>query len=89
MTCDNYVHLLFQSHRKTESPSNIQKLKSDKNLVNGIIKNLPENSADQVTEAILKIQFNAKRPGKFFCAVLFYRVGDSFFFYQAIQCRWP
>ena len=52
MTCYNYVHLLFQSHRKTESPSNIQKLKSDKNLVNGIIKNLPEHCADQVTEAI-------------------------------------
>ncbi|XP_015774449.1 PREDICTED: uncharacterized protein LOC107352649 isoform X1 [Acropora digitifera] len=41
------VKEVLESHRKTESPSNIQKLKSDKNLVNGIIKNLPENSADQ------------------------------------------
>ena len=45
---------IFQSYRKSESLSNIQKLKNDKNLVNGIIKNLPEHYADQVSEKHVK-----------------------------------
>lgn len=52
------VKEVLESHRKTESPSNIQKLKSDKNLVNGIIKNLPEHCADQLSNPVYSSLFD-------------------------------
>ena len=47
----------FQSYCKSESPSNMQKLKNDKNLVNGIIQNLPDHYADQVRKGFLSTAF--------------------------------
>ena len=82
MTCHNYVRILFQSYRKAESPSSVQKLKSDKNLVNGIIKNLPEHCADQVTEAVnLIMKFNAKRLQNFCVLCSFTEFVRSFFLF--------
>lgn len=57
------VKEVLESHRKTESPSNIQKLKSDKNLVNGIIKNLPEHCADQLSNPVYNSLFDLFRHG--------------------------
>ena len=48
---------ILQSFCKSESPSNIQKLKNDKGLVNGIIQNLPEHYADQVRKRLLSTAF--------------------------------
>lgn len=52
------VKEVLESYRKSELPSNIQKLKNDKNLVNGIIKNLPEHYADQLSNPVYSKLFD-------------------------------
>lgn len=44
------LFVTFQSFCKSEPASNIQQLKNDKNLVNGIIQNLPNLYAHQASE---------------------------------------
>lgn len=51
------VKEVLESFCKSESPSSIQKLKNDKNLVNGIIQNLPEHHTHQLSDPVFKSLF--------------------------------
>jgi len=55
------VKEVLESFCKSESPSNIQKLKNDKSLVNGIIQNLPEYYADQLSHPVFNSLFELFR----------------------------
>jgi len=55
------VKEVLESFCKSESPSNIQKLKNDKGLVNGIIQNLPEHYADQLSHPVFNSLFELFR----------------------------
>ncbi|CAH3190050.1 unnamed protein product [Porites evermanni] len=55
------VKEVLESCCKSESPTNIQKLKNDKNLINGIIQNLPEHYAHQLSDPVFKSLFELFR----------------------------
>lgn len=52
---------VLESCCKSESSTNIQKLKNDKNLINGIIQNLPEHYAHQLSDPVFKSLFELFR----------------------------
>ncbi|KAL9958856.1 hypothetical protein ACROYT_G035926 [Oculina patagonica] len=55
------VKEVLESFSKSESASNIQHLKSDKNLVNGIIQNLPNLYAQQLSDPVYNSLFELYR----------------------------